>query len=148
MKKRIVVAMSGGIDSSVAALLLKQQHKYDEIIGVFMRNWDVSDEHTGEVAHRYDGSNRYCASVSDDECVSANARSSVTAGVCTHDLDRLHMQQVCERLQIPHYEVNFVKEYWSSVFEPFVDGCQSGTSKCLCVLHVCCGFSSDLYLFV
>lgn len=86
----VAVGMSGGVDSSVAALLLKQQGF--RVIGLFMKNWEEQDEH--------------------GQCTSAKEYEDVVS--------------VCQTLQIPHYAVNFVKEYRENVFAHFLDEFKKG----------------------
>lgn len=86
----VVVGMSGGVDSSVSALLLKQQGY--RVIGLFMRNWEEEDD------------NGVCRSAQDSEDVSA----------------------VCRLLDIPHYTVNFAKDYWDRVFSGFLEDLKKG----------------------
>ena len=87
---RVVVGMSGGVDSSVAALLLKQQG-YD-VVGIFMKNWDDTDEF----------------------------------GHCTAEDDAEDVRRVAEQIGIPHYTVNFEKEYYDKVFTYFLDEYKKG----------------------
>ena len=55
---RVVVGMSGGVDSSVAAYLLKEQG-YD-VIGIFMKNWEEDDSDECSSKEDYEDARRVC----------------------------------------------------------------------------------------
>lgn len=97
--KKVVIGMSGGVDSSVAALLLKQAGY--EVIGLFMRNWD---------------------SLADGEFNGPTTES----GICPQEEDYNDAKAVCEKLDIPLYRKDFVKEYWDYVFTYFLDELKKG----------------------
>jgi tRNA-uridine 2-sulfurtransferase len=87
---RIVVGMSGGVDSAVSALLLKQQGH--DVVGVFMKNWEEQDEN----------------------------------GVCAAENDWNDVRDVCAMIGVPHYSVNFAREYRERVFSLFLDEYRAG----------------------
>lgn len=99
MKKKVVVGMSGGVDSSVSAILLQKQGY--EVIGLFMRNWDSLVD--GEL----DG-------------------PTTSTGQCPQEADYDDAKAVCDKLGIPLYRKDFVKEYWDYVFTYFLDELKNG----------------------
>lgn len=98
--KKVVVGMSGGVDSSVAAIILKKQG-YD-VIGLFMRNWDTSVN--GDYLGNPDLNN----------------------DICPQEQDYNDAKKVCEKINIPLYRVDFVKEYWDYVFTYFLNELKRG----------------------
>jgi tRNA-specific 2-thiouridylase len=104
-KKTVVVGMSGGVDSSVSAALLKEQG-YD-VIGVFMKNW--SDD-------------------SQDYDPASTRTSRIYRGEvgCTWVEDAEDARKVANILNIPFYVWNFEKEYYDKVVEYFLREYQAG----------------------
>ena len=97
---RIVVAMSGGVDSSVAAALLAQQGH--EVIGLSMQLYDQRE-------------------------------GQVRFGTCC-TIDDLHdARRVAARIGIPHYIVNFEREFNDQVVSNFVREYASGRTPIPCV---------------
>lgn len=100
MAKKVVVGMSGGVDSSVAAYLLQKQG-YD-VIGLFMRNWD--------------------SLVNNDTEGNPNLENNI----CPQEQDYNDALEVCNTLGIPLHRVDFIKEYWDNVFTYFLDELKKG----------------------
>lgn len=98
--KKVVIGMSGGVDSSVAAIILKKQG-YD-VIGLFMRNWD--------------------ALVNNDIL----GNPTLNNNICPQEQDYNDALEVCNKIGIPLHRVDFVKEYWDYVFTYFLDELKRG----------------------
>lgn len=97
--------MSGGVDSSVTAALLKEQGH--EVIGMTMQIWDYS---------------------------TFAAEEGNTFGTCC-SLDDVHdARRVAQALDIPFYVVNFEKEFQREVIDRFCDDYFAGRTPNPCVL--------------
>lgn len=98
---KVVIGMSGGVDSSVAAYILKEQGY--EVIGLFMRNWDSTLNNDIEGNPTFGKEN-----------------------ICPQEQDYNDALKVCEQLDIPLHRVDFIKEYWDYVFKYFLDELKKG----------------------
>ena len=97
MKETVVVGMSGGVDSAVAAYLLKKEGY--NVIALFMRNWD--------------------STINGEDFVNDDI-------ICPQERDYNDALKVCETLNIPLKRVDFIKEYWDYVFKYFLDELEAG----------------------
>lgn len=102
--KRVVIAMSGGVDSSVCAALMAQAG-YD-CIGMTMRLWKGEEAET--------------ASCSAQSCCGAESVEDA--------------RLVCETLGIPFFAINFRQEFWDEVVKVFATEYASGRTPSPCIL--------------
>lgn len=94
-KPKIMVGLSGGVDSSVALIRLKEQG-YD-VEAMFMRNWD--------------------SAVNNDIL----GNPDLMEDVCPQEKDYQDAQKVAEQLGIKLHRVDFIEEYWNAVFAYFLE---------------------------
>jgi tRNA-specific 2-thiouridylase len=104
MRRRVVLAMSGGVDSSASAVLLKEQG-YD-VVGLFMRTGAHSDE--------------------------PDSRRDNKKGCCSA-IDAGDARRVADRLDIPFYALDFETEF-DKIIDYFADEYLRGRTPNPCVV--------------
>jgi tRNA-uridine 2-sulfurtransferase len=99
--------MSGGVDSSVAAWLLKQEGH--EVVGVFMRHGQETEEENSAV------------------CISTHKQG------CCSAADAADARRVADMLEIPFYVLNFQREF-ASIVDYFVAQYSAGRTPNPCIV--------------
>src|SRR5262245_58643917 len=122
---RVVLAMSGGVDSSVAAHLLTEQGH--DVIGVFMRHGESSPA----AANMERGAGSTECSISDSLLPAPGSRLHNKQGCCTAR-DAEHARRVADRLGIPFYALNLQQEF-AQIIDYFVAEYSSGRTPNPCV---------------
>ena len=118
---RVVLAMSGGVDSSVAAhLLLQQGH---DVVGVFMRHGEQAVEACSAESSGADAFGRTLPVV--------GGRVGHKQGCCTAS-DAEDGRRVAERLAIPFYALNLQAEF-RQIIDYFVDEYSAGRTPNPCI---------------
>jgi tRNA-uridine 2-sulfurtransferase len=113
---RIVLAMSGGVDSSAAAYLLREEGH--EVIGVFMRHGEEAQE-----ACRVDSPGLTLPIF--------NPRADHKQGCCSAS-DAEDARRVADKLEIPFYALNLQAEF-KQIIDYFVDEYTRGRTPNPCV---------------
>jgi tRNA-specific 2-thiouridylase len=126
---KVVLAMSGGVDSSVAAALLQQRGH--EVVGVFMR-LGSPDEAEAAAGYTNEAACGISAGVGGTIALPvADSRPVNKRGCCSVN-DAADARLVASHLGLPFYAINFRRDF-GRVIDYFVDEYQAGRTPNPCV---------------